>query len=398
MLDLKAIKETDKFVVKWGGASYTGTDENNKMSPGWMLETQEDSLLVRLDEQTSIMKDSTFIKMDARQHAIDYLFVRPTLQPMSNNGGLFNAELSTLTETIPKFARRELDAKPYVAYTYTPKQFIWENVEKEAFLGQYESLLAEACGVSAEAVAMYADKDNGDTIDGLFKQLKMISQETDEEVIRENGKGFYGVVDRTPTTGTLVGQIMDFITAFIDQNGNIDNAVIYTSVMTRGTILKETAQRQTDLGDTVYINGNDITIFGVPVKTASFLSRPMNGQGEKILICDPKSIVFGFVSQIESESTYEHSRKAYLSSIDLEMDIGMIYPVDVLYADIQDGAITGKVTNNTEKAVTLNPVDNVTSASITVEAGKTVEVPVGTYMNDNDKVKVGKGQEVKITP
>ena len=398
MLDLKAIKETDKFVVKWGGASYTGTDENNKMSPGWMLETQEDSLLVRLDEQTSIMKDSTFIKMDARQHAIDYLFVRPTLQPMSNNGGLFNAELSTLTETIPKFARRELDAKPYVAYTYTPKQFIWENVEKEAFLGQYESLLAEACGVSAEAVAMYADKDNGDTIDGLFKQLKMISQETDEEVIRENGKGFYGVVDRTPATGTLVGQIMDFITAFIDQNGNIDNAVIYTSVMTRGTILKETAQRQTDLGDTVYINGNDITIFGVPVKTASFLSRPMNGQGEKILICDPKSIVFGFVSQIESESTYEHSRKAYLSSIDLEMDIGMIYPVDVLYADIQDGAITGKVTNNTEGAVTLDPVDNVTSASITVEAGKTVEVPVGTYMNGVNKIKVAKGQEVKITP
>ena len=398
MLDLKAIKETDKFVVKWGGASITGTDENNKMSPGWMLETQEDSLLVRLDEQTSIMKDSNFIKMDARQHAIDYLFVRPTLQPMSNNGGLFNAELSTLTETIPKFARRELDAKPYVAYTYTPKQFIWENVEKEAFLGQYELLLVEACGVSAEAVAMYADKDNGDTIDGLFKQLKMISQETDEEVIRENGKGFYGVVDRTPETGTLVGQIMDFITAFIDQNGNIDNAVIYTSVMTRGTILKETAQRQTDLGDTVYINGNDVTIFGVPVKTASFLSRPMNGQGEKILICDPKSIVFGFVSQIESESTYEHSRKAYLSSIDLEMDIGMIYPVDVLYADIQDGAITGKVTNNTEEAVTLDPVDEVTSASITVGAGKTVEVPVGTYMNGTDKIKVAKGQEVKITP
>ena len=191
---------------------------------------------------------------------------------------------------------------------------------------------------------------------------------------------------------------MDFITAFIDQNGNIDNAVIYTSVMTRGTILKETAQRQTDLGDTVYINGNDVTIFGVPVKTASFLSRPMNGQGEKILICDPKSIVFGFVSQIESESTYEHSRKAYLSSIDLEMDIGMIYPVDVLYADIQDSAITGKITNETAEAVTLNPVDNVLSASVTVNANATIEVPVGTYMNGTDKIKVGKGQEVKITP
>ena len=124
----------------------------------------------------------------------------------------------------------------------------------------------------------------------------------------------------------------------------------------------------------------------------------MNGQGEKILICDPKSIVFGFVSQIESESTYEHSRKAYLSSIDLEMDIGMIYPVDVLYADIQDSAITGKVTNETESVVTLNPVDNVLSASVTVNAGATVEVPVGTYMNGVNKIKVGKGQEVKITP
>ena len=270
MLDLKSIKETDKFVVKWGGASYTGADENNKQTPGWMLETQEDSLLVRLDEQTSLMKDANFIKMDARQHAIDYLFVRPTLQPMSNNGGLFNAELSTLTETIPKFARRELDAKPYVAYTYTPKQFIWENVEKEAFLGQYESLLAEACGVSAEAVAMYADKDNGDTIDGLFKQLKTISEETDEEIIRENGKGFYGVIDRKPADGTLVGQIMDFITAFIDQNGNIDNAVMHKldnedrekidSILVQLDVLDEFNKIITDYADYQEVdNGKDLS-------------------------------------------------------------------------------------------------------------------------------------------
>ena len=76
----------------------------------------------------------------------------------------------------------------------------------------------------------------------------------------------------------------------------------------------------------------------------------------------------------------------------------MIYPVDVLYADIQDGAITGKVTNNTGESVTLDPVDEVTSASITIGAGKTVEVPVGTYMNGINRIKVAKGQEVKITP
>jgi len=398
MLNLDDIRRTDKFIVKWGGANYTGADANNKQTPGWMLETQEDSLLVRLDEQTSIMKDANFIKMEARQHAIDYLFVRPTLQPMQTDGGLLNKDLDTLIETIPRFARRELDARPYVAYTYTPKQFIWENVEKEGFLSQYEALLAEACGVSAEAVAMYSDKDNGGNIDGLFKQLKVISEQTDEEIIRENGKGFYGVIDRKPANGTLVEQIMDMITAFIDQNGNVDNAILYTSVMTRGAILKEASRRETSLGDTVYVNGNDITIFGVPLKTASFLSRPLDGQGEKILLCDPKSVVFGFVAEIESESTYEHRRKAYLSSVDLEMDVGMIYPVDVLYADIGDSLITGKIANTTEQAITITPAGNETSASITIQAGATVTVPIGTYMNGVDKITVGKGKTVTLAP
>ena len=128
MLNLDDIRRTDKFIVKWGGANYTGADTNNKQTPGWMLETQEDSLLVRLDEETSLMKDANFIKMAARQHAIDYLFVRPTLQPMLSNGGMLTGDIDNLIETIPKFARRELDAKPYVAYTYTPKQFIWENL------------------------------------------------------------------------------------------------------------------------------------------------------------------------------------------------------------------------------------------------------------------------------
>lgn len=398
MLRLDDIRRTDKFIVKWGGADYKGADSTNKQSPGWMLETQEDSLLVRLDEQTSLMKDANFIKMEARQHAIDYLFVRPKLQPMLNNGGMLKGNIDDLIETIPRFARRELDARPYVAYTYTPKQFIWENVEKEGFLGQYEALLAEACGVSAELLAMYSDKDNGGNIEGLFKQLKVISEQTDDEIIRENGKGYYGVIDRTPASGTVVEQIMDMITAFIDQNGNIDKAVLYVSTMMRGAILKEASKRETSLGDTVYVDGNDITIFGVPLKTASFLSRPPEGESEKILLCDPKSVVFGFVSEIESESTYEHTKKAYLSSVDLEMDIGMIYPTDVLYADVVDGGITGKVKNETGSAVTLTPVNNETSASITINSNAVVEVPVGTYMNNSNKITVAKGKTVTISP
>jgi hypothetical protein len=99
--------------------------------------------------------------------------------------------------------------------------------------------------------------------------------------------------------------------------------------------------------------------------------------------------VFGFVQNIESESTYEHGRKAYLSSVDLEFDAGMIYPIDVMYADIVDGAILGKVLNSTTASVTLSN-DKIVSASVTVAAGATVNIPVGTY-------KDGSGKEVKVT-
>lgn len=395
MLSKDEVIRAGKFIVKWGGSNYTGADANNKQTPGWMLETQEDRFLTRLDEDTSLMKDATFIRMEARQHALDYLFVRPTLQPMSTSGGMLNTDLDQLTETIPKFARRELDARPYVAYTYTPKQFIWENIEKDEFLEQYEALLAEACGVAAESLCVYADKTAGDSIDGLFKQLDTIAAETDEEIIRENGKGYYGQIDRTPSTGSLVGQIMDMITSFADQNGNIGNAVLYTSTMLRGAILKEAANRETELGDAIYLNGNDISIFGIPVKTASFLSRPASGFSERIILCDPASVVFGFVSELESESTYEHNKKAYLSSVDVELDVGMIYPTDVLYAEIVDGAVFGKVKNTTQSSVTL--ADGPTSASITVAAGATVDVPVGTYKNGAASVKVEKGKTTTIS-
>lgn len=402
-LNLEEIMKTGKFIVKWGGSGFTGVDTANKMSPGWMLETQEDSLLTRIDEATSIMKDATFIKMDSRQHALDYLFVRPKLQSMSTDGGMLSTDLSELTETKPLFARRELDAKPFVAYTYTPKQFIWENIEKQKFLQQYEGLLAEACGTSAESIAMYGVKATtseagyGD-FDGVFKQLEDISGLTDDEEIRENGKGYFGVIDKTPTdNNTIAGQLMDLITSFADQKGNIDKAVIYTSTVFRGALLKEASKRETDLGDSLYVNGNDISIFGIPVKTAGFINRPANGFNERLLICDPKSIVFGFVQTIESESTYEHARKAYLSSVDLEFDAGMIYPVDVMYADVVDGSVLGTVLNSTASAVTLSNT-KIVSASVTIPAGQSVTIPVGTYKDaSNNDVKVTKDKVTTIT-
>ena len=73
----------------------------------------------------------------------------------------------------------------------------------------------------------------------------------------------------------------------------------------------------------------------------------------------------------------------------------MIYPTDVLYAEIVDGLVTGKVKNSTQSSVTLT--DGPTSASITVAAGATVDVPVGTYKNSGASVKVEKGKTTTIS-
>lgn len=396
-LDKNEINKAGKFIVKFTG---TGVDANNKLNPGWTLETQAEHLLSRLDEKTALMQDATFIQMPSRQYALDFLYVRPQLQPMKSTGGMFSDTLGDLTETIPIFARRELDARPFVAYTRIPKQFVWENVEHEGFLPLYESLLADACGASVESLAVYSDTDatgNYGEFDGIFKQLAQISALTDEEAIRENGKGYYGAIDVTPASGTIAEQVMDFITAFADQKGNIDNAVVYVSTVFKGKLLAECAKRESDLGDTVYVNGKDISVFGVPIKTADFLNRPAEGYNERLLMADPKSIVFGVVSNIESESTYEHWLKSYLTSVDLEFDAGMIYPVDVLYADVTDGANFGTVKNETESSVTLIPQNNETSANVTVATNSSVQVPVGTYKNGANTVKVTKDKVTVIS-
>ena len=35
MLSKDEVIRAGKFIVKWGGSSYTGADANNKQTPGW---------------------------------------------------------------------------------------------------------------------------------------------------------------------------------------------------------------------------------------------------------------------------------------------------------------------------------------------------------------------------
>lgn len=402
-LKLADIESAGRMIVKWGGSTYTGEESNGKMSPGWLLETQSEGLITRMDEKTSLMRDATFIKMTSRKHSLDYLYIDPVMQSMTTDGGMFKGSMTEdLIESIPKFARRTLNTRPYVAYSFTSKQFIKENVEKEGFLPKFEGMLAEACGIKTESIGIYSREDSGSDAgygdyDGLFAQLEKVAALTDEDEIAQNGRGYYGVIDTADAEVSILEQIMNMITTFAAQKGKIAKAKLYTSTILKGMILIEASKRETDLGDKVILNGTDITIFGVPVEEADFINNPANGFNEKVVLCDPKAAVFGVLWDMESESTYEHNMKGYLSSVDIEFDSGMIHPKDIMYADITNGQIFGAVKNTSGASVTLKPQNNETSADITIANNETnTRVPVGKYTNGDATVTVTKGKTVTI--
>ena len=403
-LKLADIEASGRMIVKWGGENYTGEDSNGKMSPGWLLETQSEGLITRMDEKTSLMADATFIKMKSRKHSLDYLYIDPVMQSMTTDGGMFKGSMTEdLIESIPKFARRTLNARPYVAYSFTSRQFIKENVEKEGFLPKFEGMLAEACGIKAESIGIYSRKDSGSDAgygdyDGLFAQLEKVAALTDEDNIAQNGRGYYGVIDTADADVSIAEQIMNMITTYAAQKGRIAKAKLYMSTILKGMLLIEASRRETDLGDKIIINGTDISIFGVPVVEADFIDNPANGFKERIVFCDPKTVVFGVLWMMESESTYEHNMKGYLSSVDIEFDSGMIFPKDILYADVTNGQIFGVVKNASGATVTLKPQNNETSADITINNNEiNTRVPVGNYTNGDETVTVPRSKMVIIS-
>ena len=350
------------FLLKWANdvEKQDGVD-----NPTWK-KPSADEFFVEMDNQTSIINDCRFIVMDAVTYDISYLRVRARLQYMGGLSGsakgkqLTKAYTEDITETVPEFYKNTLEAVPFSAFTWTPKTFLVQNIEKASFLPKMEALLAERAGYSAELIGMYgikkasgATQDGMDHLDGIFKQALNIRDAYDDA--KEAGEdptdpdyvpfdpqtpmGYYTDIELDETklfeeNVGLISQMQAMLTQFSIQKGNRSNAKFYVSNLIYGLLTQEAGNRETGMGDAILFNGDQLTIWNTPIVVANFLDTPENDFGEQILLADPDSITFGFLDEIKSENSYEHEYKAYLSSVDVYFDVLILWNKDVLVAKV----------------------------------------------------------------
>ena len=343
------IKRGEPFILKWANDP---SKRNGVYNPGWKQQTEADSFLEHVENQTSILNECRFITMDAIEYDISYLRVKARLQSMKKiTEGVRGAQLTEdytkdIDETVPSFSRNSLIAEPFSAFTWTPKTFLLENIEKASFLPKMEALLAERAGYSAESIGMYgikkatgATQDGMDHLNGVFKQLQDIRDAYDTA---SQGESFdvqspMGYFDDLDSSKPLIPQIKKMITQYSIQKGNRSRAKFYVSNIIYGLLVEEADARQTEHGDALFFKGETLTIWNIPITVADFLDVPENDYGEQVLLADPDSIVFGFLEEITSENSYEHKEKSYLSSVDVYFDCLILWNKDVLAAKVVDG-------------------------------------------------------------
>ena len=353
------IEKGSTFVIKW--ANTPAQREGGVFNPGWKQQTEADYFLVHVDNQTSIINECRFIVMNSMQYDINYLRVRARLQYMNKLSGdeagrqLTHDYTEDITETVPEFSRSSLNAVPFSAFTWTPKNFLLENIEKASFLQHMEQLLAESVGFSAESIGFYgikkssgATQDGMDHLDGIFKQALDIktAYDTAKQSAEQSGKRFdvqspRGYVDDISISNAIIPQMKKMLTQFSIQKGNRSRAKFYVSNLLYGLLCEEADARETEEGDKLYFKGGELMIWNTPITVAYFMDVPENDWGEQILLANPESITFGFLDQINSENTYEHKEKSYLSSVDVYFDVLILWNKDILVAKVIMSNSTG---------------------------------------------------------
>lgn len=346
IISKETIRNNEDFILKWANDV---AKQSGAYSPTWKNPSEADSFLVNIENQTSIINECRMLVMDSMQYDISYLRVRARLQYMGkrtggNAGKQLTSDYTTdITEAVPEFSKNSLVAVPFSCFTWTPKTFLLQNIEKANFLPLMESLLAERAGYSAESIGMYGIKkvsptsqDGMEYLDGIFKQAKDVNTAYQTAVSGgtaspQDPQGYYTDIN---TNAPLIPQLKKMLTQFSIQKGNRSQAKFYVSNLIYGLLVEEADARQTQAGDTLFFNGGELRIWNTRIQVADFLDDPQNDYGEQVLLANPDSIVFGFLDEITSENSYEHSMKSYLSSVDVFFDVAILWNKDVLVAEV----------------------------------------------------------------
>ena len=338
MITKQDIDANKPVIVKWAK-----TLQSSGVATDGVLAGQADEFIARMEEESELLKELRFIDGDGETQDIAALRVRANLMNMMKLSGATGAgsqidNLSSVTETTPSILKDTLVAQPFTAYTYIPKTFLKTNIEHEGFISKYESLLVPSVAYSAEQIAIFGKNTQADAkgihgLDGILAQLDAVANDYDDSDPK-SVMGEYTAIN-AGTGYEIIPQIDAMLQQFTAQRGKRKEANIYVSSKLESALIAEAAKRETDGGDRLFFNDNgNLVLRGREVIQLDALDNPVNSYGDVILIMNPDSVAYYPVMDLESESAYIIEKKAYLTSVDVMFDVGIIFAEDVLYADV----------------------------------------------------------------
>lgn len=331
----KDIEANRPVIVKWAK-----TLHNNGVATEGVLSGQATEFIARMEDESELLSELRFIEGDGETQDIQALRVRANLMNMMKISGAGAGtqidKLSDVAETVPLILKDTLVAQPFTAYTYIPKTFLKTNIEHEGFISKYESLLIPSVSFSAEQIAIFGKNTQADaygihSLDGILKQLDDIATSYDGS----DPKSIMGKYTDIDGTADIIPQIDAMLQQYTAQGGKRRDAKIYVSSKVEAILIAEASKRETEGGDRLFFNDIGNLVFrGREVIQLDALDNPVNSYGDCVLIANPDSIAYYPVMNIESESAYVIEKKAYLTSVDVMFDVGIIFAEDVLYAEV----------------------------------------------------------------
>ena len=332
MITKTDIEANKPVIVKWAKK----LTNNGNVTEGVLNGTAEE-FIARMENESELLSVLRFIEGDGETQDIQSLRVRANLMNMNKISGTAAGtqidQLSDVTETTPIILKDTLVAAPFTAYTYIPKTFLKTNIEHEGFINKYESLLVPSVTFSAEQIAIFGKNTQADAmgihgLDGILKQL-------DDVASSSATTGIAGKYTDIDDSQDLIPQLDAMLRQYTAQGGKRKEANIYVSSNVESLLIAEASKRETEGGDRLFFNdAGNLILRGREVIQLDALDNPVNNYGDVILIMNPDSVAYYPVMDVESEASYIIEKKAYLTSVDVMFDVGIIFAEDVLYAKV----------------------------------------------------------------
>ena len=341
MITKQDIDANKPVIVKWDKALL---NTNGQVTEG-VLAGQAEEFITRIEEESELLSELRYLEMDGETLDIQGLRVRAKLKNMNKLSGSSKGaqidDITLLDETTPDILKTTLKAQPFTAYTTIPKTFLKTNIEKEGFIGKYESLLIPSCAFSAEQIAVFGKipstsqtAEGTEALNGILAQLDDVKTNY-TSVSSTDPKVPMGKFTDINATTPVLTQIDEMLNQYTKQRGKRKLAKIFVSSRMESLMIAEASKRETDGGDRLLFNDVGNMMFrGREVVQLDVLDNPVNDYGDVVLIANPDSIAYGPVMEAESESQYDIKMKSYITSVDFMFDVAVIYAEDVLYAKV----------------------------------------------------------------